>query len=212
MGGGLREQVSKLLTLPTTLSHPQGQNAGGGGGRALCIRIRLRPPPGSRRRRASGAGFLPFDDLVQTMLHELTHCVLGRHDAAFYALLDELSRECDAHRARGVGGMGAGFDAPSAGRIGGWRPGASDAVGAPVPALVRAAAAAAAERRAARGSIMPAGPRTVGGGGSDWARLSPREAAAAAAARRAADGVWCGGEGVVVEEEEDQGEIIVLSD
>ena len=149
------------------------------------------------------------------MLHELTHCVICRHDAAFYTLLDELSRECDAHRARGLRGTGAGFDAPSAGRVGGWRPRASDGAGAPVPALVRAAAAAAAERRAARGSIMPAGPRTVGGGSRDRARLSPREAAAAAAARRAADEVWCGaGDGVIVVEdgEEDDGAVIVLSD
>ena len=196
--------LTHFLTTPT---HPtiQGINAGGGGGRSSAIRIRLRPSAGSSRR----SNFLPFDDLVQTLLHELVHCVIGPHGPPFYALLDTLTRECDALRARGVGGTGAGFDAPSAGRVGGWLPRAADAAGAPVPALVRAAAADAAERRAARGAIMSRGPRTVGGGGGGWAALPPREAAARAAERRALDDVWCGGDDVVVVEED---EVIVLSD
>jgi hypothetical protein len=39
---------------------------------------------------------------------------VGPHNARFYSILDGLLAECDALRARGVGGTGAGFDAPAA--------------------------------------------------------------------------------------------------
>jgi hypothetical protein len=164
---------------PPSPTPPQGLNIGGGGGRAACIKLRLRRGRGSSE-------LLPFDDVVHTLLHELAHCARGPHDATFYALLDALVQECDAHRSRGVGGTGAGFDSRPAGRAGGARAPAD-------PAAMRAAAAAAAAKRAAASALMPAGPRSVGGGAGDWRARAPGAAAVDAAARRAADDRWCGG-------------------
>lgn len=52
------------------------------------------------------------------MLHEITHNVQGPHDAKFYAILDELTKECEDLMANGVLGTGIGFDGPSSGRLG----------------------------------------------------------------------------------------------
>lgn len=49
------------------------------------IRIRLRKP-------GRESEFLPYEALVGTMLHELTHNEHGPHDAKFYKLLDEITK------------------------------------------------------------------------------------------------------------------------
>ena len=46
---------------------------------------------------------LPYSEIRDTMLHELTHCVHGPHDAKFWALFRELCRECKALDWRGGG-------------------------------------------------------------------------------------------------------------
>lgn len=51
--------------------------------RGQKILVRLRAPHNDRC-------FLPINDLIGTLLHELVHNVHGPHDAKFYALLDEL--------------------------------------------------------------------------------------------------------------------------
>ncbi len=99
---------------------------------------RARPGRTRPRRRAQVLG---------TMLHELCHNEHGPHNAAFYKLLDEITavrrtfgprhptararwpaheaapragaQECDDYISRGIAGSGAGFDAASAGRLGG---------------------------------------------------------------------------------------------
>ena len=76
------------------------------------------------------------------MLHELVHCVVGPHNAAFYALLDSVTAECEAAVAAGTGGTGAGFDARPAGRAGA-RLGAGLRAGEADPHKLRAAAAKA---------------------------------------------------------------------
>lgn len=48
------------------------------------IMLRLRDPLDEFR-------FLPWESLIGTMLHELTHNVFGPHDQRFYSKLDELS-------------------------------------------------------------------------------------------------------------------------
>ncbi|CCH45691.1 DNA damage response protein WSS1 [Wickerhamomyces ciferrii] len=50
------------------------------------IFIRLRPPFNENV-------FLPMNELIGTMLHELTHNKHGPHDAKFYKLLDELTNK-----------------------------------------------------------------------------------------------------------------------
>jgi hypothetical protein len=66
-----------------------------------------------------------------------------------------------------------------------------------VPLSVRLAVAQlhgacrAAQKRAAQQSVMPSGPRRLGGDAARTATMTPREAAAAAAERRARDNRWC---------------------
>ncbi|KAH3671306.1 hypothetical protein OGAPHI_000529 [Ogataea philodendri] len=50
-------------------------------GAKICLRLRY---PHSESQ------FLPLEDVIQTMLHELTHNKFGPHDNKFYKLLDEL--------------------------------------------------------------------------------------------------------------------------
>lgn len=89
----------------------QGLNVNGGRGKTSEIRLRLRP------HHAPGA-FLPYEDVLGTMLHEITHNVRSPHDAQFYKILDEVTKECEDFMARGVSGTGTGFDGPSMGRLG----------------------------------------------------------------------------------------------
>ena len=50
------------------------------------IYLRLRP-------QCARDSFLPFEDIMGTMLHELTHNKHGPHDATFYAFLSTLEEE-----------------------------------------------------------------------------------------------------------------------
>ena len=56
-------------------------------GEKICVRLR----PANNRD-----AFLPYNSIVGTFLHELTHMQIAPHNAAFYALLDELWTECEA--------------------------------------------------------------------------------------------------------------------
>lgn len=85
--------------------------------------------------------------------------------------------------AKGISGTGEGFDAPGK-RLGGYAHN-------PPPANLRSAAAAAAEKRSRTGSLMPGGPRRLGGDSEIMRALSPLQAAAMAAERRLRDDLWC---------------------
>ncbi|KAI9203876.1 WLM domain-containing protein [Polychytrium aggregatum] len=103
------------------------------------IKIRLRPAHNER-------SFLDFNDLLGTMLHELTHIVRGPHDAQFNAILDSLHDEYDLLLASGFHGN-EGF------RLG----------GRGVPLFqARSAALAAAEQRLHHGRF-PLTPRSTPG-------------------------------------------------
>jgi DNA-dependent metalloprotease WSS1 len=77
--------------------------------------VRLRP-------HHAPNSLLPYEDVLSTMLHEITHNVQGPHDAQFYKVLDEVTQECEDLVARGVCGTGTGFDGPSMGRLGAHAP------------------------------------------------------------------------------------------
>jgi hypothetical protein len=158
-----------------------GINVGGGGGNTQEICLRLRPA-------SSPTTFMDYESILYTMLHELTHNIHSPHAAPFYKLLDELKAECEELMAKGIGGTGAGFDAPSAGKVGGRFIGPSDQL---TSFDRRTAALKAAEQRAKRQAIMPSGPRKLGGDTTGLRDLPPALAAAAAAERRAADNRWC---------------------
>ncbi|KAJ0409948.1 hypothetical protein P43SY_005842 [Pythium insidiosum] len=60
--------------------------------------------------------FLPYEALLETMLHELTHMVHGPHNDAFYKYLEELKSELELMMMRGlVGAEGAKFSAAGIG-------------------------------------------------------------------------------------------------
>ncbi|XP_050369957.1 uncharacterized protein LOC126788046 [Argentina anserina] len=145
--------------------------------RGVHVKLRLRRPN-------RDLDFYPFDQVLDTMLHELCHNVHGPHDAKFYKLWDELRKECEELMAKGVTGTAEGFDLPGK-RLG-------SVMCQPPLSSLRKTALAAAEKRAVLGSLMPSGPRRLGGDSSMMAALSPVQAAAMAAERRLQDDIWCG--------------------
>ncbi|KAM1206485.1 hypothetical protein EV2_007420 [Malus domestica] len=144
--------------------------------RGVHVKLRLRRPN-------RDTDFYPFDQVLDTMLHELCHNVHGPHDAKFYKLWDELRKECEELMAKGITGSGEGFDLPGK-RLGFSRP--------PPLSSLRKTALAAAEKRVLLGSLMSSGPKRLGGDNSIMSALSPVQAAAMAAERRWQDDIWCG--------------------
>eukprot|EP00897_Mesotaenium_endlicherianum_P001197 jgi/Mesen1/11078/ME000099S10515 len=131
------------------------------------VRIRL-------RRHGRDGDFFPYDHILGTLLHELTHNRHGPHDARFYKLLDEITEGFDGGLGRRLAGDG------------------SCTHNAPLSA-VRQVAARAAEQRSKVGRLMPAGARRLGGDAGIMSALSPVQAAAMAAERRMRDDLWCAG-------------------
>ena len=86
--------------------------------------------------------------------------------------------------AKGISGTGEGFDLPGR-RLGGFSR-------QPPLSSLRVTALAAAEKRSRAGSLLPSGPRRVGGDSTIMSALSPIQAAAMAAERRLQDEIWCG--------------------
>lgn len=54
-------------------------------GQGLNVKLRLRRPN-------RDLDFIPFDQVLDTMLHELCHNAHGPHNANFYKLWDELRK------------------------------------------------------------------------------------------------------------------------
>ncbi|KAJ8568419.1 hypothetical protein K7X08_027952 [Anisodus acutangulus] len=152
-----------------------GLNVGGG----IHVKLRLRRPNRDEE-------FYPYNEVLDTMLHELCHNVHGPHNASFYKLWDELRKECEDLITKGISGTGEGFDLHGR-RLGGLHP-------QPSMSFLRQTAAAAAENRACLKSLLPSGPRRLGGDHSIKSALTPIQAAAMAAERRLQDNIWCGSE------------------
>ncbi|XP_027340292.1 uncharacterized protein LOC113853832 isoform X2 [Abrus precatorius] len=150
-----------------------GLNVGAG----VHVKLRLRRPN-------RDLDFFPFDQVLDTMLHELCHNAHGPHNANFYKLWDELRKECEELMAKGITGSAEGFDLPGR-RLGGysWKP--------PLSSLRKTAVAAAEKRKRLR-SLLPSGPKRLGGDSVIMEALSPVQAAAMAAERRLQDDIWCG--------------------
>ncbi|KAG0341456.1 3-ketoacyl-CoA thiolase, peroxisomal [Podila humilis] len=125
--------------------------------------------------------FLPWEEILGTMLHELAHNIRGPHDAQFYKALNDLNDEYDKVVASGYSGEG--FDSQGkklgtknglSGRfgsvnniisVGGLSAAANGGNGGTLfGGDAKAAAALAAEKRRRANEIMlPAGGRTLGG-------------------------------------------------
>lgn len=93
-------------------------------------------------------------------------------------------QECEELMAKGITGTGEGFDLPGR-RLGGFSH-------QPPVSSLRQTALAAAEKRARLGSLLPSGPKRLGGDSTIMDALSPIQAAAMAAERRLQDDIWCG--------------------
>ncbi|KAK9721185.1 hypothetical protein K7432_003618 [Basidiobolus ranarum] len=148
-------------------------------GQEICIRLR----PSS-----NDSQFLPYESLLGTLLHELTHIIRGPHDQQFYKILDELTTECENLMVKGF--TGEGFYGI------GHRVGQGISHNLP-PHISRGVAVEAAEKRQQINKILgPAGGRKLGGKSvsKNLEKLySPRMLAAMAAERRAQDNIWCAG-------------------
>ncbi|KAF5392428.1 hypothetical protein D9757_002297 [Collybiopsis confluens] len=146
--------------------------------RGQKILVRLRPDH-------SPDSFMPEEDVVQTMLHELTHNIHGPHDEKFYKFLSGLQEEYSALQRSGYSGEVSirGFFSN------GHRLGTNISHNLP-PHQARAQAIAAAETRRNLSQTL-GGSRRLGGGSSTDKALTPRERAAKAAERRLFDAKSC---------------------
>ncbi|KAL2436724.1 hypothetical protein ABEF95_013523 [Exophiala dermatitidis] len=128
-------------------------------GEKICLRL---------RHAGDDTQFLPLENIVDTMLHELAHIVYGPHDQYFHALWDKLRDEHEALLRKGYTGeafLGTGH------RLGGRR--------VPMAEIKRQARAAAEKRRdLTRGRGQKLGGRGILRG------QDAREAIAAAVERR----------------------------
>lgn len=165
----------QLLSEMSEIHEPAlvGLNIGGGNE----IRLRL-------RRLNRDWDFIPYEQVLDTMLHELCHNDIGPHSADFYKLWDDIRKECEDLVAKGVSGTGEGFDRPGR-RLGGFSR-------QPPVTGIRQAALTAAEKRSRIGGLLPKGPKRLGGDSGMMSALSPLQAAAMAAERRMQDELWCG--------------------
>ena len=80
--------------------YPEQQNLLGiniNKGQKICLRLRY---PGDKNQ------FLPLEQVVDTMLHELSHNLIGPHNEQFHALWDQLRKEYEALLSKGYTGEG----------------------------------------------------------------------------------------------------------
>ncbi|KAI0660666.1 WLM domain-containing protein [Cubamyces menziesii] len=139
-------------------------------GQKILVRLRPAHAPDT---------FFDEEDIVHTMLHELTHNMHGPHDEKFYKFLSGLEEEYEALRKSGYSGDGF----HSEGR----RLGANVSHDVP-PHIARQKALEAAEKRRKISVVLGGGGRL---GGTTRSYKSPRELAAEAAERRARDEKAC---------------------
>lgn len=151
-------------------------------GKGKKISLRLRP-------HYNESEFMSFEDVIGTMLHELTHNECGPHDAKFYALLDDLNLEYDKL-------LASGFKGNDGESLGGRSLSIADAKKA---ALARAA-------RASMGTGSD-GKKLGGQMSADTSAREIRSRVAIAAQRRLHDAKWCGHghaeDPILVDEEEE---------
>lgn len=114
-------------------------------GYKICIRLRYHNNPDL---------FLPVEQVVDTMLHELSHNVWGDHDSNFHKLWDELRDEHDTLVRKGY--TGEGFLSEGQ-RLGGGRH------SVPAPHEMRRLAKASAEKRKAQGKLSKGSGQRLGG-------------------------------------------------
>lgn len=114
-------------------------------GYKICIRLRYHNNPDL---------FLPLEQVVDTMLHELSHNVWGDHDSRFHALWDELRDEHETLVRKGYTGEGFLGEGKKLGGRGGRMPPQHE---------MRRLAQASAEKRKVQGTLSAGSGRRLGG-------------------------------------------------
>jgi ribosomal protein L40E len=149
--------------------------------RGASIFIRLRPPHDKD-------SFYPWDHILGTMVHELTHNTVGSHSAEFYKLMDQVHDEVEKSAGSAGTEKASLFNAvfmTESHRLGG-------SVGVKVNSSK--AAADAAVKRARYSTLSSSSGQKLGGSSIPYADLSAadrRLLAANAAERRLKDDLWC---------------------
>jgi hypothetical protein len=115
-------------------------------GYKICIRLRYHNNPDL---------FLPFEQVVDTMLHELSHIIWSEHDSRFHALWDELRDEHETLLRKGYTGEGFLGEGKKLGGVYGGR--------APPPYEMRRLAKASAEKRKTQSTLSSGSGRRLGG-------------------------------------------------
>ncbi|KAI9451391.1 WLM-domain-containing protein [Russula earlei] len=161
-----------------------GLNTNTGGEIKILLRLRPDWAPDT---------FLPEENIIRTMLHELTHYVYGPHDQNFYNLLSLIEEEY--YELKRTGYAGEGFFSNGR-RLGAGIP------NTPPAWIAKQRALEAAERRRRNNTILETGPVRLGGGDLANLGLTPRELAGLAADMRAADEKRCASGSVASQEAE----------
>ncbi|CAK4030863.1 DNA-dependent metalloprotease WSS1 [Lecanosticta acicola] len=116
-------------------------------GYKICLRLRY---------HNNSDLFLPLEDVVDTLLHELSHNVWGEHDSNFHKLWDELRDEHEALIRKGYTGEGFMSEGKRLGGSGGYQ--------RPLPLQeMRQRARANAEKRKAKGTLSQDSGQRLGG-------------------------------------------------
>ncbi|DBA00077.1 TPA: hypothetical protein N0F65_000368 [Lagenidium giganteum] len=139
------------------------------------------------RPARSPTSFLPYEALLETMLHELTHMVHGPHNSAFYRYLDQLKEEMESLLMRGLVGVeGAMFAGAGAGQV----LGGDGTITARFPGDNRAAVLAA-QRRQQSARRLGNGSAEADGTAALCSREELRRRMLRAAEQRRQDNVAC---------------------
>ncbi|WPH02501.1 Hypothetical protein R9X50_00536600 [Acrodontium crateriforme] len=142
-------------------------------GYKICIRLRY---------HNNTDLFLPMEQIVDTMLHELSHIIWGEHDGRFHALWDELRDEHETLLLKGY--TGEGFLSEGQ-RLGG------DRYDVPPTHEIRRLARASAEKRKQQGSLTKGSGQRLGGTPLHKMGLDMRQVIADQVTRRTAINKGC---------------------
>eukprot|EP00039_Didymoeca_costata_P029679 m.25869 g.25869 ORF g.25869 m.25869 type:complete len:390 (+) comp7744_c0_seq2:102-1271(+) len=140
-------------------------------GQKICVRIR---DPNNE------SSFLPYNEVLGTLLHELAHMQVGPHNAQFYKLLDTLWTEAEELMDKGYTGYAPGEYLGKGLKLDPSRHN-------PSKEHARKKALEAARRRA----LTCCAPKATGGDRTKMLNHTPAQMAAAAAEQRRKDAVWC---------------------
>ncbi|KAI8896166.1 WLM domain-containing protein [Globomyces pollinis-pini] len=142
--------------------------------RGKAIRIRLRYAHNKDE-------FIPWHDLIGTMLHELVHIIQGPHDVKFYKILDDLFQEYESSTNEIERNQGF--------KLGGKNLNQNEMKKFQLESI---------EKRRWLNGIMPNGGQRLGGRTLDEKNLDLKTLIRMAAEKRVKDSIWCGSDEPII--------------